>query len=113
MVERYSRATDLTAPRIAATTPCLAVEGYWIDSARFFFLAEKIDSSTSRIMTIPSIADCETKTIQPAIELESLAFVLSEYTGRRVSTEDLASANFYMPEAGFLETSINRRDYKI
>jgi len=57
---RYSRAANLTAPKIAAQTSGSQVEGYWLTDSVFYFLAERMDLSLARVVRNPSLFDCGT-----------------------------------------------------
>ena len=54
---RYARALPLTAPKVAARTPCMAVDGYWIQDGRYYFRAEAFDSKLDRLLATPSLFD--------------------------------------------------------
>src|SRR5487761_725359 len=56
---RYARAEMYTAPKLAASTPGVSVEGYWLTSTKYFFISERIHPTFRRIVSIPCIADPE------------------------------------------------------
>src|SRR5687768_862745 len=111
--ERYSRAVRLTAPKAAAQRPGLAVEGYWLDEKRYYFLAEKFDSALDRIVATPSIADGETRQVREVISLEALANLLSANADERVDLQALSCATFDMPDRHTLAVSVAGRDYLV
>jgi dipeptidyl aminopeptidase/acylaminoacyl peptidase len=109
--QRYARAVQLTAPKVATQTPGLAVEGYWLDENRFFFLAEKIESSLRRVVSIPSIAYCDAQRVEELMSLESLADVLTSTSGQLIDLATLSQAEFDMPDRDTLAVSVGSRDY--
>lgn len=113
MIQRYSRAVRLTAPKIAAETPGTAVEGYWLDDNLFFFLAERIEPSVGRMVAIPSIANTETNSVEEVIPLELLAGLLSDRSGQRADLKALSSVEFDMPDRDTLAVSVGDRDYLV
>jgi dipeptidyl aminopeptidase/acylaminoacyl peptidase len=106
MRERYVRAARLTAPKTAAGIVTGAAEGYWLDRGRFFFLAESLEPSSNRIVSIPSIADCATGRVTEVIPLA----VLAELLGGE-SAETLSLAEFDMPGPDRLWISLRGLDY--
>jgi dipeptidyl-peptidase-4 len=113
MSKRYSQAVRLTAPKVAAHTPGIAVEGYWLDRRRFFFLADRIEPSLGRMLAIPSIADCETSTVEEVIALEALADLLSDQSGQLFDLAALSSAEFDMPFSDILGVSLGGQDFLV
>jgi dipeptidyl aminopeptidase/acylaminoacyl peptidase len=113
MLDRYSRALRLTAPKVAAATPGNAVDGYWLDDDQFFFLAEKIDPSIRRMLAIPSIANARTGSVQEAVPFATLMSLLSDCSRQAVDLMALSSAEFDMPDRQTLCVSVAGRDYRI
>jgi dipeptidyl aminopeptidase/acylaminoacyl peptidase len=105
--QRYSRAARLTAPKVAAQTPGLAVEGYWLDENLYYFLAKCMEPSVGCMVSVPSVADCKAQTVAEVIPLQQLAELLS------VDFQALSSARFDMPARNTLAVSIKGRDYLI
>lgn len=60
MLERYARAARKTGPKIISRTPGVLLSGYWLDENAYFFLREKIDPASGRVIEIPSVANPET-----------------------------------------------------
>src|SRR5438034_1295401 len=81
--QRYSRAAQLSAQKVAAVTAGISADGYWLDAKLFFFLAERIEPSIGRKVPIPSIANCETGSVQEVIPLELLARLLSSQSAQQ------------------------------
>src|SRR5688572_16588371 len=98
MMQRYSRAVQWTAPQIAARTPGLGLEGYWLDARLSYFLAERLEPSLDRVLAIPCIADRETREVKEVISLEELAHLLGAYSASRIDLLALSSAEFDMPD---------------
>jgi dipeptidyl aminopeptidase/acylaminoacyl peptidase len=113
MRARYSRAAGWAPPKIAATTPGVAVEGYWLDERSFFFLAERFDTGLGRILTTPSIASAVTGVIEEIFSLETLASLLTAQSGEPVDIKALADAVFDMPDPATLAVTCQGRDYLI
>jgi dienelactone hydrolase len=113
MAHRYSRAVALSAPKLASQTPGGAVEGYWLDESRYYFLAERVEPSLGRVVPLPSIAHCEERSVAEVIPLEALAALLSEAAGRPIDLAALSSAGFDMPDGDTLAVSIEGKGYLI
>ena len=113
MLERYWRAVQWTAPKITARTPGIAVDGYWLDDYRYFFLAEKFHTSLGRMVVYPSIADCHTNSIREVIPLQDLVTLLSHGSAGEVTFEMLSSAEFDMPDGNTLAVSVGAREYLV
>jgi dienelactone hydrolase len=107
---RYERALQRTAPKAAAQTPGLSLEGYWLDNRLFYFLAEKIDPSSGQIVAVPSIADCESNVAQEIMPLDDLAQLLSAHFRERVDGNALSTAEFDMPDSSTLAVSVLEKD---
>jgi dienelactone hydrolase len=113
MTQRYSEASELTAPRVAARTPGIVVEGYWLDSNRFYFLAERYDPSLGRILATPSIAVCNAQRVEELVPLEALSDSLSDYSGKSIDLAALSSAAFDMPDPNTLAVSVQGQHYLV
>ena len=113
LLQRYRHAVELTGPRVAATTPGIAVDGYWLDDNRFYFLAEELEPSTGRVVVVPSIADCKAGGVASAISRGALAALLSGQRRQPVDLPALSSAEFDMPAAETLALSVEGHDYLI
>lgn len=113
MRQRYSRAVRLSAPKVAAEIPRVAVEGYWLDDSRFYFLSERVEPSLGRVVATPSIVDGETQRVEEVISLAALADLLSDYSGQRVDLNALSLAEFDMPDRDTLAVSVGGRDYLV
>jgi dipeptidyl-peptidase-4 len=113
MFERYERAVRLTAPKLAAETPGISVEGYWLDESQFYFLAEKIMPSIGRLVSIPSIANLMTNSVEEVIPLEVLAGLLSGESCQSVDVKTLSTAKFDMPDQNTLAVSVGGLDYLV
>ena len=72
MRQRYSRAVRRTAPRVAATRPGVAAEGYWLDEDRFYFLAERFDPALGRLVEVPSIAHAQAQRVEEGSPLHGV-----------------------------------------
>jgi dipeptidyl aminopeptidase/acylaminoacyl peptidase len=110
---RYARAARLTAPKVAAETPGLSCEGYWIDDERFFFLAERFDRSAGRLLATPAIAHRSTQHIEEVLSLDALAALLAYDAEATGDLQMLASAEFDMPDANTLAVSIDSKHFLI
>ncbi|WP_293852150.1 S9 family peptidase [Steroidobacter sp.] len=109
--ERYRRAVSLTAPKLSATTPGLAVEGYWIGERHYYFVADRFVPALGRLVGEPAIADCVTHEVSPVLALENLATLLSESVGRVVDLAALADAEFALPRAGILAITLAGQEH--
>lgn len=94
MKERYRRALALTAPKICAATPGIAVDGYWINEREYYFAADYFDSALRRIVPVPCTVDCESGRVAAVIELEEVASLLSQRAGHEINRTALADATF-------------------
>jgi dipeptidyl-peptidase 4 len=113
MERRYSRAVRLTAPKWAAAGPAAAVEGYWLDDRRYFFLAGQLDSSLDRVSETPSIADVDAQTVTAIVPLDVLAGLLTQAAGLSIDRLALSSAAFDMPNGNTLAVSVDGWDYLV
>jgi fermentation-respiration switch protein FrsA (DUF1100 family) len=113
MTERYLRAALMTEPKIAANTPGTSVEGYWVDSSSFFFLAERMESALGRIMAIPSIANADANKVEELMSHEELAALLSTQSDTPVTLEALSWAELDMPDRYTLSVSVAGQGYLI
>ena len=113
IAHRYRRALQQTAPKEAATTPGTAVEGYWLDEHRFYFLSEKLLPSLGAVARTPCVADTNTNSVHEIIPLERLAGLLAENSGTPVDVAMLASAEFDMSERGVLSIRAGGQDYHV
>ena len=111
--QRYAYAVRQTAQKIAAETLGVAVEGYWLDENRFYFLADRLEPSLGHIISIPSIADCEAQSVEEVIPPEALASLLSEHASRPMDWATLSSATFDMARRDTLAISTGGRDYLV
>jgi dipeptidyl-peptidase 4 len=110
LLQRYQRAASFTAPKLAAQTCGLAVEGYWLDAQRYFFLAERFEATIGRIVEIPSIVNAATLDMEAVILPETLIRLLSEQ-GSPVDLKSLSTAYFDMPDPHTLAVSVAGHDY--
>lgn len=113
MLERYCRASRLTAPRVAAATAGMWVEGYWIDESRYFFLDEKFEPSLKRIVGVPSIANAVTGGVEVLARLDDLARVLSGHAGRSIGMPELSAARFDLPDQHTLAVAMSDQCYLV
>lgn len=113
MMERYSRAVHLTAPRVAADLAGNAVDGYWIDDDLFFFLMERFDQSMGRMTSIPSIADCKTDTVDEIISIRALADLISTQSTQTHDLEAFSSALLDVLDQETLGIRVGGWDYLI
>lgn len=113
MVERYRRASRLTAPKLASEVPDVARDGYWLDDERFFFVAETAASSGARVVPVPSILDMRNREVSEVVPLQTLARVLSEHSGESIGVDALADAEFDMPAPATLGVCVTGHDYLI
>src|SRR5688500_13954689 len=67
MRHRYTRAVQWTAPKVAARTAGINLDGYWLDSDSYYFLAESFEPALGQVVTTPSIAHCESQRIEELI----------------------------------------------
>jgi dipeptidyl-peptidase-4 len=113
MSQSYARALRVTGPKLAAETSGVAVDGYWIDDNRLYFLAERMEPSLGRMVAVPSIADCNSNKVEEVIPLDALASLLREHSGQPLDLEQLSSAEFDMPDCDSLAVSLGGKDYLI
>jgi dipeptidyl-peptidase 4 len=113
MLQRYSRAARLTAPKIASQSPGLEIGGYWLDERCFYFLAERFEPAIEQIVTTPSLADTATRSIEAVIPPEELAALLLQHSGTKTDLPALSSATFDMPDRHTLGVSVAGVDYLI
>jgi dipeptidyl-peptidase-4 len=113
IADRYRRALERTAPKEAATTPGTAVEGYWLDEHRFYFLSESLLPSLGALIRTPCIADSNSHNVREVIPLERLASLVAEHSGIAAGVEMLASAEFDMSERDVLRISAGGQDYRV
>lgn len=108
---RYARAEMYTAPKLAASTPGVSVEGYWLTSTKYFFISERIHPTFRRIVSIPCIADPEAGTIRELYSLEALFETIKKHSSGTLRLEDFATAAFDMPDEATLAVSVGGTDY--
>jgi dipeptidyl-peptidase 4 len=113
LLQSYRRAARLTAPKLAAVTAGASVEGYWIDARHYFFLAERLEPGIGRVVSTPSIVDCVADRLEEVVPLAALANMIGEHSRESVAMEELAAAEFDMPNAGVLAVSLRGRCYLI
>lgn len=113
LAPRYARAARLTAPRVCAEVPNIALEGYWCDATRYFALLESRDRLSGTIRVTPSIIDAERGEVRAAIALEKLSNLLAEELGKAVGVDELSSAAMDMPAVDRLAVSIQERDFVV
>jgi dipeptidyl-peptidase 4 len=107
LARRYERAARLTAPKVAAQTPRALIEGYWLDTTRYYFAAERFEPSLGRVVDVPSIVDCESQTVSEVLPFAILSGLLSQ------SAAALASATFDMPSIDTLAVSVGGMDFLV
>jgi len=113
MLHRYQRAARRTAPKESSTTPGTAVEGYWLDHHRFFFVSETLSPSLRTIVRTPSVADSNTNTVSEVIPLQRLAALIAEQSDPPIDIESLASAEFDMSAHDVLSVSVGGTTYRL
>lgn len=113
MARRYSRALRFTGPKLAAENPAAAIEGHWLDTSRYYFLAERFEPSIGRMLSTPSIANCDDGSVKPVISLDTLAQLLSARAQHAVDLEALSSAEFRMPQPDRLAVALGGRHYLV
>jgi dipeptidyl-peptidase-4 len=111
MMERYSRAVRMTAPKVAATTPGLNLEGYWIGSSRYFLLEQAFDESLGHVIETPAIFECESQRIETLIPPDVLASVLAGHAAQALDRTALASAIYDMPDAKTLAVTVGEQHF--
>lgn len=111
IAQRYANATGKLEPKIAAVTPNLGVDGYWLDDDSFFFVSEAFDKVTQRVLRTPSIFDPATKRWAPLLSLKALRAILDGDGGPAMA--DFASAQFDMPDVDTLVVRLNDREHVI
>src|SRR5882672_2022442 len=110
---RYFRAAKLTAPKIAATIPALAIEGYWIAADRYFYLSERFEPSVGSVVEVPSIADCRTMHLQELVPRSKLEDLVKDATRFALDSLAWAGAEFDMPDGDTLALSVAGYEYLI
>jgi dipeptidyl aminopeptidase/acylaminoacyl peptidase len=113
MKQRYSRAVHFTGPRVATQRSGTLLDGYWLDSARFFFLAERLEASVGRVVAVPSIADAAAGTVKEVMPLGALSSLMSAHSGEKIDLVALSAARFDLPEGDTLAVSLAGSDYLI
>ena len=111
MLERYTRALRLTGPKFAAETPGITVHGYWLDESHFYFQSERWNPSLGRIVSVPSIAACESQQVEEIASFEAVAEALSAESENPADARALCSAAFDMPDAETLALTVDGREY--
>lgn len=113
LAERYSRALQLTGPKLANATTGRATPGYWIDNEQFFFLAERFEPSLGRVIDVPSIVDMPSNQVAEVMPLDRLARLLSIESGQAIDLEALSNAEFDVPIRASLAVALNGHDYLV
>ena len=113
LLERYRRAALWTPPRLAARTPAIAVDGYWVDANLFYFLSEQVEPALGRVVGIPSVLDSGSGVVSQVMPLATLANVLAEYSVQPVDLDAVSTAIIDMPDRHTLGVSIRGRDYLV
>jgi dipeptidyl-peptidase 4 len=113
MSERYARAADLTAPRVAATPSGVILDGYWLDSNTFFFVADVKKPGRNQVVSVPTTVDVRNGAVEPAMRLDALATLLSQSSGSVVDERALLSAQFEMPDRDSLAVLMNGIEYLV
>lgn len=113
MLERYTRATQSLAINMVRHTPSFAMEGYWIDGHRFFFVSDKPEPSSKRRISVPCIGDTEARVVKEIMPPDVLAALLSEHSPQAVTCEALSGAVFDMPNAHTLAVGVSGRHYLV
>jgi dipeptidyl-peptidase 4 len=113
MAQRYGKALSLTAPKSAAHRVGFAVSGYWLDDSRYYFLADILEPSLGRVVSVPTIADVVTKRITEVMSLEALVALLRDRSDPPVDLETLSCAAFDMPDRDTLAVTVAGHEYLI
>lgn len=108
---RYNRAQTYTPPKLAATTPGVSIEGYWISNSKYFFLSERIHRKLGRIIWVPCIADLQQGTVRDLCSLEGLLKTIASQSTATLRLEDFAAPMFDMPDESTLAVSVGGNDY--
>jgi len=109
---RYLRACLRTTPKAAIRTPRALVEGYWLDERSYYFLNETYEPSLDRMVSTPTLIDCESGQIEELIPLDDVAVLLRDSTGQ-FDRAALSTARFDMPDRHTLVVSAKGRDHFI
>lgn len=112
MIERYSLASELTAPKLAASTPEVLGEGYWLNERLFFHVRDQM-SSCGLLAGIPCLTDAVDRATKVLFSLEDLTELLSAHTRRDLRVQSLCDAEFEMPDAEHLAVRVKQLWYVI
>ena len=112
MRERYSRALAQTAPRVSTERRGLVVEGYWIDTFRYFFLSETSHPQLG-IVNTPSLVDRRTGEVAALLSLETIVGLIGAHLGRQIDPATLADARFDWAGEGKVGVSAFGSNYVI
>src|SRR5689334_17734662 len=107
MKDRYSRAAQLTGPKVAAVTPDATVEGYLLDETHFFNVEEQSELASRAIVAVPRILNCASGCSEPVVSLAVLSELIASHSGRECGLAGLGSAQFDMPNRDTLAISLN------
>lgn len=111
LVDRYARATMLTAPKLASEPHVGTLDGYWLNATQFFFLQERTHTESGHIVRVPCRFDARSQGVEEVISLDDVRQAVSQHTGEVIDSSELADATFDFPRPNVLAMSIGERDY--
>lgn len=93
MEAAYARAAHFAKPRFAARLSG-AVEGYWLDDARYFYVLTR--ETPGGVAPVPMLFEVATGKVREVLPLERIADVLGRHLEKNVNSADLGTAEFDM-----------------
>lgn len=93
MEAAYGRAAHFAKPRFAARLSG-AVDGYWLDEARYFYVLTR--ETPGGVAPVPMVFEVATGKAREVLPLERIADVLGRYLEKSVNSADLGTAEFDM-----------------
>jgi dipeptidyl-peptidase-4 len=112
LATRYARAVTRTPVASASRTAGNSVEGYWISEYEYYFLAEHFDPSLDRIVSTPTLVDAHDGVSKPLVDLETIASEIGRRRGRLFELDDLASAEFDLPQRNCFVVYLDEHAYR-
>lgn len=108
----FARAAAFVPAKFAPRLGGVVVNGYWIDSFRYFYVVTKSNRDGDCFMQ-PMIADVSSFTCIAAIEIDMLVRLLNVSSPATLTRDDLAAADYDMPQATTLVVMTQRAAYWI
>jgi dipeptidyl-peptidase-4 len=107
--ERFARAAQLTAPKVASQTLGRRLRGYWINNESYFYCAESEHRSAGVSRGWPCIYETQSGSTRRAVSIEAATDALKA-AGLSVEPAALERAQFEMPSPNVLGVSVGGRN---